>query len=275
MAKEIVKPEQHAALTMPDDVRNELLQAQKESITTAQRLPQIVVMSSGVGLFQMDDTSETMSRFLGVVLNAHPRNVLWDKKFNDETRTEDQRLPACSSPDGKFGIPRRGFFHEALGRSAAGDESIDCSTCPYNKWGTGAKLITDKNPKGKAVTNQKSIFILTDFRQSPIELVLPPTSLPASDEYVTALLNRNQPVQAVVTEFSQVVKQKGTMKWGIVQFKNQRSLNAEEFQHAMQIRREYWDRITPLAAASLTGLAGIPIEQSEMGPNNDDPDLPF
>jgi hypothetical protein len=47
------------ALALPDDIREELLRAQKESISTPQDLPQIRVMQGGVGLFEFKDTNDT------------------------------------------------------------------------------------------------------------------------------------------------------------------------------------------------------------------------
>lgn len=265
------------ALALPEDIRRELLEAQKESIALPQRLPTVGVMAAGVGLFEFQDTNETAATFRGVILASHPRNILWDKKFGQEPRTEEEKFPACASPDGKYGHPRPGFRHEALGgRAAQGDESIDCHTCPYNKFGSGNKLISDKNPKGKAVTNQRSVYIAIEGRMSPVDLTLPPTSMAALDEYMTMLLNRQLPAPAVVTEFGQVRKEKGGMKWGVVTLKLVRELNAEEFAAIMQMRRDYLQVITPASAPSVqmpvgesTGLPGVPIEGSE------EDDMPF
>jgi hypothetical protein len=272
MAKD--KQEPGVSLSLPEDIRRELLESQKESIGTPQRLPQLSIMPAGVNLFEFKDTAETTQRFSGVILHNHPRNVLWDKKFGQGDVPEDERFPACSSPDGKYGTPRQGFRHVELGGTAArGDELISCDTCTYNKWNTGSMLIADKNPKGKATSNYRQVYVLTEGRESPLDLSLPATSIPAFDEYLTSLLNRGQPVQSVLTEFSLVKKEKpGGMRWSVAQFKAVRPLTNEEFAAVMEARGRYMQAMAPEsapAAPSATGLSGVPLDME------DDDDMPF
>lgn len=281
---EPVETSSSTALTLPDDVLQDLLRAQRESIETPQLLPQIRVMQNGIGLFEFKDVAgETQPRFSGIVLNSHAKNVLWDHGFGDQV-PDNEKFPACSAPDGKYGTPREGFVHEALGRPANGTEMIECATCPYNKFGTGDKLIANRNRKGKAVTNQRSVYILVQGRESPLELVLPSTSMAALDEYQATLLNRRIPIQAVVTEFGQAVKTKGTLRWGIVTFRMERALTNDEFTEVMTARSQYWQSITPPEVMlSTTGLPGIPVEDSETDEDiqdaefevDDHDDIPF
>jgi hypothetical protein len=196
-----------SALVVPDDVRADLLRSQAESIGTPQRLPQIRLMPAAAGLYEFKDTNETPREFRGVILGSHARNVLWDGAYGDE-RPEADRGPACQSRDGKIGVPRAGFHHAALGTNApaAGDEMIECASCPYNSFGSKRMISENGSPKGKAVTNQRSVYVAIEGRRSPMELVIVSTSIPPFDEYLNSLLQREIPVQSVVTLFKQELK---------------------------------------------------------------------
>lgn len=264
------EPEQTGtSLVVPDDVMQDLLNAQRQSIEGPQALPQIKIMPAGVNLFEFTDTGETKSTFRGVILNIHSRNVLWDHKFGADV-PEDERFPACSSADGRYGSPRPNFRHAALeGQAAQGDELIECRTCPYNKWNTGNLLIADKNPKGKAVTNQRVVYILLEDREAPMELVISSTGINPLEEYTANLLNRRVPMQGVVTEFGLATQTKGTMRWSGPTFRNIRNLDQQEFAAALRIRQEYWNSITPpeIMAPSANGLGGIPLDEGEIEDN--------
>jgi hypothetical protein len=275
------------ALALPEDVKADLLRAQMSAIGTTLELPRVKIMAAGVGMYEFTDgTNETVREFSGVILGSHARNVLWDKKFGSARSDDDEKFPACSSRDGITGIPRAGFEHAALSGPAEGTETIDCATCPYNQWGTGNLLIADKNPKGKATTNQRSVYILTADRRLPVELVLPPTSITAFDEYMGRLLNRSTPVQAVVTKFTQKVTEKGSLKWANAIFTTERPLTQEEFNDVLETMTRFRASIDPSvagtapASGTVSGLGGT--ETDELDPDAppraldaEDDDLPF
>jgi hypothetical protein len=245
------------ALMMPADVRADLLRAQQEEMGDNAKLAQVKVMAAGAGLFEFKDQSQEPSRtFRGVILNSHDRNVLWDKPVNDDPNappaTEEQKLPACSSSNGRQGQPRAGFAHLALQRAgttapvlATGNEVIVCGSCPYNQFGTGRMFNPQGNERGKAVTNQKSIYVKLEGRETPVELVITPSSLVAYQEYIGGLLNQGMPVQAVLTEFAQEVKQRGNKRWGVVIFKDVGRLNMDEFNDVLAMRNQFSRAITP------------------------------
>jgi hypothetical protein len=264
--------EESVSLALPADVRADLLRAQQDSIETPQALPRVSVMPAGAGLFEFEDTNETTPTFRGVILGNHGRNVLWDHKYGEAP--EDVKLPACSSNDGKYGVPREGFAHAGLpdGQEGDGVLMVECRTCPYNQWGSGAALIPDKNPKGKAVTNQRSIYILLEEREFPVELVLPPTSIPGFDEYLTTLLNRRVPVQAVVTEFRQEVVRRGQYRVGTVRFSNQSTLDQEVFARVMEVRSQWMHQISPSSGPMTVAEPDGVESTAEVG---DDDDIPF
>lgn len=270
--------EQPTALgfALPDDIRADLLRAQADSIQTPQTLPRVKIMGAGAGLYEFDDSGETTQTFRGVILGNHPRHVLWDRAFGSEPDARNpDGLPACSSLDGRIGTPRPGFAHAALqGRAATGAERIDCRQCPYNQWGSGALLIATQNPRGKAVTNQRSIYIVMEDRESPVELVLPPTSLSAFDEYLTLLLNRHLPVQAVVTEFSQVRQEgRGGNRYAKATFRMVSTLDQETFSTIMDKREQFWSSINPQTQAATAAVEEADAEVVTGGDADDE--LPF
>jgi hypothetical protein len=234
---------------LPEDIRRELLNAQKGMIVNRQKLPIVKMMPAGVGMYEFTDTGDTVREFAGIILGSHARNVLWDKPYGQQASAgeEEKGRPACMSSDGKTGVPRQGFRHAALqGREALGTERIVCRTCPYNQWGSKGLIPailrpgeTAETAKGKAVVNQRSVIILTPNRVAPVELILPPTSIVGLDEYLTTTLNQGRPVQSLVTIFKQEQKQKGTLKWSQAVFVAGDSIDAQTFQRVLQSRTEY------------------------------------
>lgn len=240
------------ALTIPDDIRADLLREQGESVQTQQKLPRIQIMAAGAGFYEIENGGDPVRSFVGVILNNHPRNVLWDKKYADtEGLKDDEGQPACNSADGDWGVPRDGFRHPDLpdGKVGNGVLMVGCSKCTFNQFGSGDLLIADKNPKGKACTNQRAVYVMMEDFETPLELRLPPTSLAAFDEYLTKLLNKGIPVQSVVTRFSQVQKPRGTGKYSVATFEVERVLTPDEFQNVLTKRARYNKQMTPQVIA--------------------------
>jgi hypothetical protein len=277
------------AVMIPQDVRNDLLRAQQEEMGDNARLAQVKVMAAGAGLFEFKDGSiEPTRAFKGIVLNSHDRNVLWDRAFGDEAAPPaagqdagEQNLPACSSGNGKQGIPRAGFVHAALQRAgstpvaATGNEVIECASCPYNQFGTGRMFNPRGNERGKAVTNQKSVYVLLEGRETPVEVVLTPSSLQAYQDYLGGLLNQGIPVQAVVTEFAQEVKQRAgsNLRWGVVVFRQGEFVSGDRFAEVLTARNRFARQIMPTeilveatvddATTHVAGEGRLPTDDSE------------
>jgi hypothetical protein len=239
-------PLQPTALVVPDDVREDLLRAQAESIGTPQRLPLIKIMPAAAGLFEFTDTSDTIREFTGVILGSHARNVLWDGAYGAE-RPESERGPACSSADGKIGVPREGFRHAGLNGPATGAERIECATCPYNGFGSKRLITESGNPRGKAVTNQRSVYVALSGRRSPMELLIVNMSIPNFDEYLNSLLQREIPVQSVLTKFSQTIQNRvgSTGRYAVATFENLGHISADQFNDVLRLRQEYMTFIRP------------------------------
>jgi hypothetical protein len=256
-------------IAIPDDIRQDLLRQQQQSIETPQQLPRIEVMPAGVGLFEFKDDNSTVREFEAVILNNHPTNTLWDKKYGSvgaDAQDEDKQ-PACASPDGRYGLVRRGFAHAGLPAGMVGNGAmmVECGTCPYNKFGSGALLIADRNPKGKACTNYRSVYVMLPDHDSPLELRLPPTSIGNFDAYLTMLMNTGTPVQAVLTKIVCTVVQK-TVRYSTVTFTKERALTPQDFQQVLDKRSRYWSAITPMAIQTT--------QVAPAAPENDD-DMPF
>lgn len=270
------------ALVMADDVRADLLRAQRGMIDERQRLPQVRIMAAGVALYEFSDTHETVRDFQGIVLGAHPRNVLWDKPYGQQGNGQEQAaVPACSSNDGKFGIPRQGFRHAALrGAVATGSERISCRECPYNNWGSKGLIPellrageTVETVKGKAVVNQRAVYVAVEGRLAPVELILPPTSITAFDEYLAVLLNRNIPVQAVLTTFTQEVKSRGQLRWGQAKYEQGDSLSRDAFSRVLAMRQEWLPTIEGTHEEMV--VAADVAEPGDIGGGEDDEEIPF
>lgn len=280
-------PAPSTALALPDDIRADLLRSQADQISTPQRLPTISIMNAGANLYEFSDTQDTQREFRGVILNSHPRNLLWDKRYGSEPErdaegNEIQSMPACVSSDGKFGVPRPGFAHAALqGRIATGTERVACATCPYNQWESKGLLFPeDRGKKGKATTNQRVVYVMVldeegrFSRETPMELVLPPTSLVSYDEFLATLLNRSTPVQAVVTKFAQTRVEKNGFRWSVATFQAERALTEDEFNAVMAKRATFRNAITaPDSSASAPETVQATVV--ETGGGQDDDDLPF
>lgn len=262
------EPGTAVAPQLPDDLRAELLQAQAASIQTPIDLTVLKVLGSGVCLFELSDNpGTTLQAVRGIILHSHASNVLWDKPYGAPVSSTDEKakLPACSSTDGIYGVPREGFRHAGLhGDVGDGEKVVECAKCPYNDWGSGAMVIATKNPKGKAVTNNRRIYLMLEGRDAPVELTLPPTSITEFDEYSASLLNKGIPLQQVVTEFSQSRKGSGSNTYAVVHARNIGDVDAQTFQIVMEKRRRYAASIFPKRPASAATVVDEAVEDEEI-----------
>lgn len=261
---------------MPEDLRAELLRVQAASIHSPIDLVQVKMLSSGACQFEFSDKpGKVFPEFIGVILHAHPSNVLWDKPYGTAPDPNNplSSLPACSSNDDIYGIPREGFAHEGLAHGEVGDgiKKVACVTCPYNQWGTGHKLVVtpNKSPRGKAVTNQRRIYIMLPDRDAPVVLVVPPTSVPAFDEFSNGLLDQTIPLQVIATKFSQHRAGPAHNPYAIVDFAAARDLDPEEFQAAMARRERYRTTLFPPQPVTAT------VVEAEVTAAAEDEEIPF
>ena len=225
-----------------DEVRKQLLEEQSRELSFVE-IPRVSIMGAGAGLYEFGDTHDTTRDFEAVILSSHGRNTMWDKIFGDVIPDDAPTGPACSSGDGQAGRPREGFRHAALDGVADGTEAINCVECPYNAWGSVA--LVGKTGRGKACTNQRSIYLVVPGAELPYEMILSPTSLRAFDQYSATLLNRGFPLPSVVTELKQKVLERGTMKWAQATFAMGEQLDDDAFGLIREKMTKYRSAISP------------------------------
>ncbi len=251
---------------LSDDVRQELLQEQSEQLTHVE-IPRVAILAAGAGLYEFKDTQRTEREFEAVILSSHGRNTMWDREFGDDVPEGTPSGPACASGDGHVGRPRQGFAHRGIGGAEAdGTESINCGGCPYNEWASASLL--GKTGRGKACTNQRSVYLVVENCELPYELILSPTSLRAFDQYSATLINQGFPLPAVVTKLSQTIVEKGTMKWAVAVFTMGDPLDDEQFGVVREKMKKYQSAMAPRA---IVPEAEWETEDSE----SDDEETPF
>jgi hypothetical protein len=228
--------------TLNDDFREQLLRQQGAQLTTVD-IPRVKIMAAGAGLYEFTDTNDTVRDFEGVILSSHARNTLWDRPYGSEPADGEAGGPGCTSGDGQAGRPREGFEHQDLDGKATGSETITCGSCAYNQWGSAS--LVGKNGKGKACTNQRSVYLLVEGKELPYEMILSPTSLREFDAYSATLLNQGLPLPAVVTKLGQQIKTAGSLKWAQATFEMGAGLTDEAFSLVREKMVKYKDAITP------------------------------
>lgn len=265
------------SLALPADIMNDLMAQNAGMVESSfEKFPQVKLLRDSPK-FEFNDDDSVVAKFYGVILNAHSRNVLWDKPFGSApaSSSSDAEGPGCNSVDGRYGTPRIGFRHAALGgEPATGLERIECRSCPYNQW--KSKELIGGSGNGKAVSNQRMVYILpmTEAgeltRETPVSLTLSSMSSKPLDEYIRSALNRNNmPVQAILTEFAGVRVTKGALAWNQVTFKMARALTQDEFLAVIQRRGTYLGQMTP------TSQPPEAVMEDAQVLNNDDDDMPF
>lgn len=133
-----------------------------------------------------DPENPIMSKeLIGVIVDHHPINAWWKEKYSGQ-----KNPPDCFSLDGKMGL------------NTKTGELRPCVTCPMNQWGTA---VDDKgNPtKGKACKNMRRVYLMQPGNMFPILLAVPPTSLPAINDYISKrIVSRNRRSYDVVTKIT-------------------------------------------------------------------------
>lgn len=145
-------------------ISGDLAQAVSEEMDGLGTLPfdRVKIPTGGNVAFKLPgegENPEMVTEIVGVILDHHPINAYWGKKF-----AGGNEAPDCSSYNGKEGIDRvTGVIRE-------------CASCPYNRFGS------DGN--GKACKNVHRVFILREGNPVPLVLSLPPTSIKSMRDYI-------------------------------------------------------------------------------------------
>jgi len=144
----------------------------------------------------------------GVIVYNHAANAFWA-----EGKEEDENAsPLCSSVDGRLGC---------------GDPSGDCITCALNKFGSG------ENGKGKACKNTRVLYLLRDGAFTPMQIVLPPTSIkPFNDFYNIAFAVRRRGICGSVVSIGLKRVDNGSNTYSIAAFKKLYDFTGEQLAQA-------------------------------------------
>lgn len=135
--------------------------------------PRIKIPGGGSTQFEIPTTDPKKPDYTpaieGIIIFNHNTNAYWEEGSEYDMNTS----PVCSSVDGKTGY---------------GDPGGACVDCPYNQYGSDTN-----GGKGKACKNMRSLYILQNNSPLPINLLLPPTSLRAFNDFTrSAFIMRNR-----------------------------------------------------------------------------------
>jgi hypothetical protein len=110
----------------------------------------------------------------GVMIVKQTTRGFWIKNSKD-------KRPLCSSKNGKTGRPR-------VNEDGTQDPDNVCATCEHNQWGS-AMDEAGTRMAGKACKEMRRIYLMTPETEYPVFVSLPPTSLAAWDDFISARLS--------------------------------------------------------------------------------------
>ena len=173
----------------------------------------VKIPSGGGTMFEIVDENgepEAVKEIEGVILHHHAVNGYYRERYSG-----NNTLPTCGSYDGKTG---------------EGDPGGDCTTCPYNQFGSG------ETGTGKRCKNRRRLFILREGEMLPILLSIPTGSIREFTGFIRRLVTKGR------RSFTQVVRitlRKAVNSTGIqysqAAFAIKRSLTEEEVQAIMPL----------------------------------------
>lgn len=155
---------------------------------------QIKVPSGGGIAYEVqgedESDADSVKEIDAVIVFTHRLSAYWPGSFGSSSNPED-KIPACSSMDGKTGIVQAGDHS---------GEIINCETCPYNQYGTG---VDEKgNPsRGKACKNMRRIYMMMDGDPNFYLLTVPPTSIKDVNKQLAKILASGTPYTGMIVTF--------------------------------------------------------------------------
>lgn len=197
---------------------------------------------------------ESKTSIDGVIVLHQPCNVYFRNKFGET----DEKMPDCSSPDGKTGYMRD-----------SGTEKT-CATCKFNQFGSG------DGGTGKACQNRIDLYILMEGNDFPVVLSLPATSIKAFKTYLTTLVLHKQPMRRVKTKITlKKAKSSGGITYSTCVFKKLGAVEPEEMENIEQLRElcKAMAQRSYTVAAEDDGESTSDVELTEE--TGEDKDLPF
>lgn len=158
----------------------------------APQMTRVKIPSAGGGAFTIPngtDESEVATSITGLIVLHHATNAYWDKAYGESAA----QAPICSSADGVWGMDSDGCEYQ-------------CRRCERNRMGSAP----DGN--GKLCKNMVRLLILRECDALPIEMILPPMSLPNFGAYLAKLAPMRLTPMEVVTciKLARAVNKRGT-----------------------------------------------------------------
>ena len=197
---------------------------------------------------------ESKTSIDGVIVLHQPCNVYFRNKFGET----DEKMPDCSSPNGKTGYMRD-----------SGTEKT-CATCKFNQFGSG------DGGTGKACQNRIDLYILMEGNDFPVVLSLPATSIKAFKTYLTTLVLHKQPMRRVKTKITlKEAKSSGGITYSTCVCKKLGAVEPEEMENIEQLRElcKAMAQRSYTVAAEDDGESDSELELTEE--TGEDKDLPF
>ena len=164
-------------------IRLDALSDELDGVSVGMSMFTCVKMPSGGGrtweIENPDDADkpETPQTIEGVIIHSQRVNAYWSKPFEETGGS----APDCSSSDGVTGCGDR----SAAGVDDGGQQCRPCGEahkagcCPLNEFGSDPK-------GGKACRNSWLLFVLRPDEAIPLLVALPPSSLSAYTDFITA-----------------------------------------------------------------------------------------
>lgn len=194
------------------------------------------------------DDPDLEKELRGVIIFTHRMNARWEGEYGGENR-----MPACSSWDGKQGT----FFETG--------EIVDCGGCPYNAF--------KDDGSGKECKNTRRVYLMLDGRPQLYLLTVPPTSLKAVSKQLKRIITNGSPLTRSVVAFKlEAAKSKGGVDYAKVSVTRVGDLTKEQGDMARQMREEIKRQYTTVGvdaeecdAAGAAAGDGAPLPPSPDG----------
>lgn len=132
-----------------------------------------------------EDDAEPMKEIDGVIVFTHRLSGYWPGSFGSD---DGNKIPACSSMDGKTGID-----------TETGEIKI-CEDCPMNQYGTAVDQ-QGNAARGKACKNMRRLYILMDGDPNLYLLTVPPTSIKDVNKQLSRILAGGNPYTGLIVKF--------------------------------------------------------------------------
>lgn len=152
----------------------------------------IKIPSGGGKAFEVEtddpDDPEVMKEIQGVILFSHNMNAYWKHRYGETDENGNaNKVPDCASMDGDTGVDR------------TTGEIKDCSTCPFNQFGS------DDSGRGKACRNMRRFYLMMSGRPDIYLLTVPPSSRRDVNRSLREMMARRFPYTQQVASFKLIV----------------------------------------------------------------------